>query len=78
MLVLDRASRTVKTLPRLTQVGIAGLIAGLAIDVLAHVGWSSAMAAGHLVTLGGMVLALAGVLGLAFRRPDGPSIGGGR
>jgi hypothetical protein len=68
MLVIERASRSLRGLPRLTQLGIAALLAGLVLDVFAHLGWSSGLAAGHLVTLAGMVLAVVGVLALAFQR----------
>ena len=69
MLAIERASRSLKGLPRLTQLGIAALSAGLAIDLFAHLGWTAGLAAGHIVTLSGMVLAVAGVLALAFQRP---------
>ena len=68
MLALERASASLRSLPRLTQAGLATVAGGLVVDVLAHVGWSAALAAGHLVTLAGMVLAVAGVVALAFRR----------
>ena len=73
MLVIERATRSFRGLPRLTQLGIAALLAGLVLDLFAHLGWSSGLAAGHLVTLGGMVLAVVGVLALALpRRPENP------
>ena len=56
-------------LPLLTQLGITALAAGLVIDLVAHLGWTAGMAVGHLVTLAGMLLALAGTLALAFQRP---------
>jgi len=71
MLVIDRASRSLQGLPRLTQLGIGALLAGLVLDLFAHLGWSAGLAAGHLVTLAGMVLAVVGVLSLAVqRRPE--------
>jgi hypothetical protein len=66
VLVLERALATLRELPRLTQAGIAMLLFGLVIDLLAHLGWTSGMAVGHLVTLAGMVVALAGVLALGL------------
>lgn len=69
MLVIERAIRNVAALPRVMRVGVAILLAGLAMDVLAHAGWSGALGAGHLVTLAGMVIAIAGLFFLALRRP---------
>ncbi len=69
MLVIERTARTVRALPLLTQVGFAALFVGLVLDVLAHLGWASGMVAGHLLTLAGMVVALAGVLVLAVHGP---------
>ena len=71
MLVIERASRGLKGLPLLTRLGIVALLAGLTIDLVAHLGWTAGLAAGHLVTLAGMVLALAGTLAVAFQhRPE--------
>jgi hypothetical protein len=69
MLVIERGLRVLRGLPRLTQLGIGALMVGLAIDLLAHMGWASGLVAGHLVTLAGMVLATIGVLTLAVHRP---------
>ncbi len=69
MLVIERVARGLRGLPGLTQLGIAALLAGLVLDLFAHLGWSSGLAAGHLVTLAGMVLAVVGVLVLAVHRP---------
>ena len=69
MLVIERGLNVLRGLPGLTRVGVVALLAGLAIDVVAHVGWTAGLVAGHLVTLAGMVVATAGVLALAVHRP---------
>lgn len=59
-----------RELPALVRTGIAFLAGGLILDVLVHgVGVSStALAtAGHLLVLGGMLLALAGAVGRGLR-----------
>jgi hypothetical protein len=68
MLVIERGVKVLRGLPRLTQLGIGALMVGLALDLLAHLGWASGLAAGHIVTLAGMLLAVAGVFTLAFHR----------
>lgn len=69
MLVIERAFRHLAALPRVMRAGVTILLAGLAMDVLAHAGWSSGLGAGHLVTFVGMVVATAGLFALALRRP---------
>jgi hypothetical protein len=67
-----RSARAIaSSLPLLTRVGLAVLLVGFAIDVAAHLSspHGRAAAIGHLVTLGGMGLSLAGVMRLALRRP---------
>lgn len=79
MLVLEGAGATSRPhgrLAPLSRIGFAVLIAGFFIDVVTHVlgATGPAMDIGHLVTLGGMVLALAGLFRVAWRggtAPDG-------
>ena len=63
-------------LPAASRVGAAITLFGLAIDVAVHaaggnVSTGTAAAIGHLVTLGGMVLAIAGVMWLGLRGSPG-------
>lgn len=71
-----RPSARPPRLPATTLAGVAVIVVGLALDVGYHVFGSAPRAAppccgigwtGHVVTLAGMVLALAGVIGLAVK-----------
>jgi hypothetical protein len=77
-----RASRrrAGEPLPMLVNLGLTLLIVGLAVDIGSHVlagGAGVSAALGHMLTLAGMVLALIGVLQVAFRSKPHQQKGGG-
>jgi hypothetical protein len=86
-IVGERLRRLFRSLPALTRMGIVVLGTGVVVDVGAHLlgPGPAAMSRccgpaflGHLVTLAGMLLAVAGALTLAVRRRSRPTPREGR
>lgn len=78
-----RTQRLIRSLPAPTQVGIALVVIGLAIDAAYHLmdpeaGLATPCCgpgfAGHLTTLAGMVVALVGTVTFAVRRKSGSTV----
>jgi hypothetical protein len=70
-------------LPAASRWGVALTVAGLAVDLVVHAAGGAALegtpaAVGHLVTLMGMVVALAGVMWLGLRGSPGATARGRR
>ena len=82
--IVAAAVRAFTSLPTISRAGVLAIALGLLLDVTYHAGAGTASIevpccgvgfVGHLVTLAGMVLVIAGVVALAFRhegRPEEP------
>jgi hypothetical protein len=83
-LVLDRALETLHDLPHMMRVGLGITALGAVIDITYHVSSKAPMGhgaiafIGHLVTLVGMVVTMAGVIAAAYMHRSSRTRGTGK